>query len=207
MPAIKVKRKWWLLQELQERWKLSLADMHRLVMDETLRPCLMLETELHPVEVIDGKAAVLKDELVPVAKTWLYPIYPQQVGPFDCVFESVSDQARPVEGCTLWGLPVPMTLEDVMRLGVVMEEDMQEAEAALTSQQDDELHGKERITLYRLLVTSVVEQYGWDPTSERSTAVPDLVRDAEALGLSVSYNAAKEHLRRAWEKCPPQGVD
>jgi hypothetical protein len=141
--------------------------------------------------------------LVRSVNGWCEPCAPTQVGAYEMVYPFVRDLSSE-QPCYV-ALPTPLKLSDVINEGVVMVGALNEAEAVLKIQQDDELHGKERITLYRLLVTAVFEQYGWwDPEGGRSEAVPKLVKAAEAIGLSVSYNAAKEHLRRAWARCPPE---
>jgi hypothetical protein len=212
MAALKIPRKYWTLDELRVKWKLApeSPDLQRLVMDGILKPCVMLATELHPVVVQDGKAAVLRDQLVLVSGQWLYPVYPRQVEAFNCVYDCVSDMALPVAGSTLWGLPVQLTLDDLMRSSVVMTEDVEAAEVALRQEGarrnlvDDELSAKQERTRDKILVSLAVEAIGWDPASERSTGAARIVQIAEDLGLSVSVNAVKEHLRLAWDRCPPK---
>ncbi|MBA3773995.1 MAG: hypothetical protein H0X13_16340 [Ramlibacter sp.] len=211
MPALKIPRKYWTLAELRGKWKLppESPDLQRLVMDGILKPCLMLATDLHPVVVQDGQAVVLRDQLQAVSGRWLYPVYPKQVEPFNCVYECLSDMALPVEGSTLWGVPVPLTLDDVMRSAVVMADDVQAAEAELRKEgarrniEDDELSVKQERTRDKMLVSLAVETLGWEPASDRSNGATRLAEIAEGLGLKVSVNAVKEHLRLAWERCTP----
>jgi len=212
MAALKIPRKYWTLDELRVKWKLppESPDLQRLVMDGILKPCVMLATELHPVAVKDGNAVILRDQLELVSGQWLYPVYPRQVEAFNCVYDCVSDMALPVAGSTLWGLPVQLTLDDLMRSSVVMTEDVEAAEAELRKEGarrnllDDELSAKQEKTRDKMLIALAVEAIGWDPASERSTGAARIVEIAEGLGLAVSVNAVKEHLRLAWDRCPPK---
>jgi hypothetical protein len=212
MAALKIPRKYWTLDELRAKWKLApdSPDLHRLVMDGILKPCVMLATELHPVAVEDGNAVILRDQLELVSGQWLYPVYPRQVEAFNCVYECVADMALPVAGSTLWGLPATLTLNDVMRSAVVMAEDVQAAEIELRREgarrnvEEDELSVKHERTRDKMLVALAVETIGWDPASERSTGAARLVEIAEGLGLPVSVNAVKDHLRLAWDRCQPK---
>lgn len=212
MSTLQIPRSYYTLFEVRTRWHIPdhSPDIERLVMDGTLKPCLMLRGALYPVEVRDGQAVVLRDELESVDGVWLYPTFPRQVGPFDCVYECVSDTALPVAGATLWGLPDPLTLSQVMDSAVVMAEDVREAEEVLRDKQrlaDEELSTKQERTRDKLIVALSAEILGWDPGSDRPESLPHatrLVGVAEAWGLKLSVNTVKDHLRMAWERCQPK---
>lgn len=196
------------VSELFARWRVDKAatDIHWAIMKGVLKPCIWVRGEYAELS-LDGNGGLELVEVAgaPVARAvnaWCYPCNPTQVDAYELAYTHVCDRSG--EEPVYLALPEPLLLSDLIARGVVLMDALAEAEAALKVQQEDELHGKERLTLYRLLVSSVCEQYGWDPAGERSTAVADLVRCSDAYGIPVSYNAAKEHLRRAWAKCPPK---
>ena len=210
---IKIQRPYYTLPELAQKWSLSGLDLQRAIMAGSVKPCVMLDEYLHPVAVVDGAPVVLREAAPIKVRKWLYPVYPVQIEPFNFRFEMLCDMAEPVEGCTLYGLPQPLTLVDLMGHpldAVVMLEDMQQAEAALRPVgDDDDLATKEKNTLSRMLVTMYVTTYGWDPRNddERSEGLTSLIRSAEGLGLPISYNTARKHLIACWERATPKDDD
>jgi hypothetical protein len=173
-----------------------------------LKPCIWVRGLHQEVSVQEGRLVERLDaDQKPITRNvnaWCYPRYQQQIGSYEMAYPIVCDESGD-EPCLL-ALPEPLLLSHLLGHGVVMMGELAEAETALQVHQPEEaLHGKERITLYKMLTTLMVETYGWNPTDHRSSAVSSLVKDAEELGISMSFNAAKEHCRRAWEKCPPKG--
>jgi hypothetical protein len=196
------------VREVARRWRLDAdsTDIHWAIMKGVLKPCIWVTGQLEEVQIERDGASVMHVngiKLIRAVNGWCEPCAATQVGAYEMLYPFVRDLTSD-EPCYV-ALQNPLSLSDVIKQGVVMINNLVEAEAILKIQQDDELHGKERLTLYRLLVTAVFEQYGWwDSDGGRSEAIPKLVKAAEAIGLSVSYNAAKEHLRRAWARCPPE---
>jgi hypothetical protein len=194
------------VREVCQRWRLEKdsTQIHWAIMKGILKPCVWVKGELPELHVEGGTATPVDVQGHPLTRwvnAWCYPCSPTQIGAYELSYGYVCDQSG--DEPRYLAIPTPLLLSDVIREGVVMVSALNEAEAELKLQQDDELHGKERITLYRMLVTAVFEHWGWEPTSERSSAVTELVKAAEAIGQPVSYNSAKAHLHRAWAKCTP----
>lgn len=191
------------VRDLVSRWKLDRdsTDLHWAIMKGVLRPCIWVRGEL-PEMAIDADGGALALPTTHAINAWCYPCRETQIGAYEVAYSTVRDESG--EQPRYLGLFEPILLSEVVRDGVVMMGELVAAEATLKVQQDDELHGKERITLYKLIVAAVSELYSCDPLAERSNAVAELVRVAEAIGQPVSYNAAREHVRRAWARCGPQ---
>lgn len=204
MRNLAVLRKYLTRDELLERFGLRTdLDLRRLVMEGVLRLCIMRQQELVPVMFIDGRAQPLDVEPVAV-RGWLYPQFPVQVMPFDCVYGVVCDMVHPVEGSSLWALPQALTLSELLAEGVAMLDDVLAAEEVMNRDPDRELSAREEKTRDRLLTVLAAEHLGWTPWEEgRDLKLGDLLKSAKDYGLPVSRNAAKEHIRLAWERVKP----
>jgi hypothetical protein len=204
MKVLAVTRKYLTRDELLERWGLRTdLDLRRLVMDGTLRMCVMRQEELTPAEVVNGMVRPLAAGPEAV-RGWLYPQFPVQFLPFDCAYGVVSDMSTPVEGCSLWALPQPITLTQLLAEGVAMLDDVLDAEAATKLDPDRQLSAREEKTRDRLLTVLAAEHLGWTPWEDgRDLKLADLLNAAKAYGVPLSRNAAKDHLRLAWERVKP----
>lgn len=208
MRNLAVLRKYLTRDELMERFGLKTdLDLRRLVMAGVLRLCIMRQEELAPVQLVDGRLHALDVEPVAV-RGWLYPQYPVQILPFDCAYSVVCDMVEPVAGSALFSLPHPMTLTDLLAEGVAMLDDVLAAEEAMARDPDRELSAREEKTRDRLLTVLAAEHLGWMPWEDgRDLKLSDLLRAAADYGLPLSRNAAKDHLRLAWERVKPSLED
>jgi hypothetical protein len=63
---------------------------------------------------------------------------------------------------------------------------------------DVDLHPKERITLYTMLLGMALEQYAYNPNAARGNAATHIASDLLQHGLKLSEDNIREKLRTAW---------
>ncbi len=201
--SIRIKPDYLAFSELARRWKLEPGsfDIHRAILNGSLRPSLYVNAPLFRIKLVDGAPLPLTGEREALSG-WFYPVYLQQIAELDCAFQLVAEVAEPTEETPLWALDTPMQLGELLQRGVVMMPDLQQTEHALGGS-GDELSAKDERTRDKMIVSMAFQLYGWDPAGDKSKGVTEMMRDAQANGIPVSYNTLKKHLRRAWERCPP----
>jgi len=70
--------------------------------------------------------------------------------------------------------------------------------------QDDKPGTRVRETLYKIIIGMAIRGYRYDPSTKRGTAVPEIVNDLEALGVAVSDDTVRKHLKAAAQLLPPK---
>ena len=66
-----------------------------------------------------------------------------------------------------------------------------------------ELGTRERETLLKIIIGMAIKGYGYDPHIKRGDAVPEIVSDLDALGIGVSDDTVRKHLKAAVQLLPP----
>lgn len=201
---IRVPRKVFTLGEVGKRWNVPALDVQRAALDGHLRPCVMVDVDLLPVAVVDGVAAVLQDAIPQRRHEYLYPTFGKQIGPFNARYQLLCDMAQPVEGCQLWQLPEPVTLDELMGLAVVTADDLAEAEAALRPIKGEEaLSTKEKNSMSIVIATLYIDAYGWEVEHERCKGIAEIVRAASDCGMSITDTTVRKVLLDSLARAKP----
>lgn len=197
----KASRAQWTFTELRAKWGWSELDMRREIMAGTLRPAIHFHREMHPALVIEGEPIYERANLVQVSQwLWLVPECGRQIDNFECVYVMFRDGDR--AEANYLALPEPLTLTQLLVIGVVFDSNVRELEQPLAANTD--LSKREERTRDLIIVNLAFHALGWDPASDRSKGVTQLVQMGQANGLPVNYDTAKRHLRIAWERCQPK---
>lgn len=89
-------------------------------------------------------------------------------------------------------------------------EDLQAQADALTASleefQADKLEARERTTIHKILLGTLITGYGYDPNAKKSQAISDLARDIELLGLSVDQDTLRRWIKNALPLLPPEAL-
>lgn len=80
---------------------------------------------------------------------------------------------------------------------------MQQLQQSPTSKPADP---REIDTLRKMLITMAVRGYSYKPADARSSTIAEIVDDAERLGLDISRDTVRKHLKAAADLLPPEAV-
>lgn len=208
MIPIKVYRAHWTFPELQEHFRVTPLDLRRMVLSGALRPAFHMAEVLQPVET-EGSSVRECDGRGPV-KGWLWAVQEsaEQYGNFNCRYVQVRDRPLHEVGAKYWALPEPLTLDQILGLGVVMDGNVRAIEESVKEDPSRELSPREEKTRDRLIATMAAEILQWKPGERVDlTGLSDLVHASQAYGIPFSYNTAKDHVWRAWERAKPKRLD
>lgn len=133
---------------------------------------------------------------------WAYVQGLRQVGAFDCMASAVSLTKDPQGDGDLFALNEPLSMADLFSVGVVMADDLEEAERHLAAPAQD-LTTKERGSLLKLLSIMLADGYRYDPQN-RSTVAAEICEAGADMGLSISENTVLKFLRQALAEHPPE---
>jgi hypothetical protein len=207
MIRVRVHRERWEFAELAERWGFKKDERHRdlrrLIIQRALTPYSWFRTDLQPLVLLQEGPIAAGDPVQFSGELWLAQELGVQVDTFEYLYPAVRDR-REHEGAQYWALPEPTTLSAVLATFVVSDENVRcfedqqripDADRALSQRQEK--------TRDVMLVTMARELYGWEPGGDRSTGATELIAQAKTNGFSLSYPTVREHLRLAWERCPP----
>ena len=70
--------------------------------------------------------------------------------------------------------------------------------------QANDLGTRERETLLKIIIGMAVKGYRYDPEAKRNTAVSDIVKDLEELGIAVSDDTVRKYLKSASQLLPSE---
>jgi len=73
----------------------------------------------------------------------------------------------------------------------------QSFEDVSANKQDKPLSTRERDTLYKIIIGMAMRGYGHDPSAQRSSAIADIARDLEEVGLPVSDDTIRKYMKEA----------
>lgn len=203
MKRLNVKRDYWALAELTERYDLKKLDSPNLrwaLMTGVLRPRIWFNRELPRAVYVDGmlRIDVERKELV---EGWMCPLlrYGRQTDNFEMAFPVIGvDPARDVDQ-PMWALEESLTLSQILMMGVVFEDDLRAAESVDGDPNEKELSTREERTRDRMLVVMAQELYAWKP-EDGGKGLSQLVEDAKDALLPVSINSVKHHMQLAWQR-------
>lgn len=201
MAPIKVYRAHWTFPELQEHFRVSPLDLRRMVLSGALRPAFHVTEALEPVTTEEGSSVI---------KGWLWAVQEsaEQYGNFNCRYVQVRDRPQHEEGAKYWALPEPITLDQLLGLAVVMQGNVSAIEESAKDDPSRELSPREEKTRDKLIATMAAELLQWKPGERVDLAgLSDLVHASQAYGIPFSYNTAKDHVWRAWERAKPKRLD
>lgn len=189
--------------EIARRWRLAPGsfDLHRVVMKNILKPCVLVATDLQPLSINEGGALVPDERGDRNATGWRYPIHQCQVqtAAFEARYPVVSDMAEDGPGRRFWELAIPITLSDVLTHGVAMYGDLLDAEQAIKPQGGNTKEENKRLTLISVMLA---DAYRWDPRQPNGLA-RELSQSARKLGLAISDGTCLKHMRQAFDEFPP----
>lgn len=193
------------MPEIAVKWKASDPEMCRAVLKGLLRPSLYLNHTLQRVEVSEDGEFQMADGEVERVTGWHYLAPIRQVGALDCTAQTVSVVNEAMPGAAMWALEKPMQMADVLRDGVVMAEDLVQAEAALEAEshwQQRSGKTKEFNSVLNALSIVLADAYHYDPRV-RSSLVRELTEAGEKYDIALSSGTISKWIQEAVEQYPP----
>jgi hypothetical protein len=204
-----------LVSEIRGRWGLPPGSMmlHRAVMKDVLKVCMWLNGPFQMAKP-DGKGA-----LVPVVEdgrpvggevnAWCYPVQKVQIDAFEFAYSYALDLTNGTP--QYWRLPNPCLLSEMLEDGVVMLQDLAEAEAVLKPDGAEKWQAKSGATkevgsMLRLISAMAADGYAYDPRKKTRQETILCLQGASARDGEKPMHAQTivKYLDRAISDYPPQ---
>jgi hypothetical protein len=204
-----------LVSEVRGRWGLPPGSMmlHRAVIKDVLKVCMWLNGSFQvAVPEAAGTLVAVSDDGRPVGgqvNAWCYPVGKVQVDAFEFSYSYALDltDGNP----RYWRLPKPCLLSEMLEDGVVMLQDLAEAEAVLKPDGTEKWQAKSAATkevgsMLRLISAMAADAYAYDPRQKTRQETIQCLQAASARDGEKPMHAQTivKYLDRAISDYPPE---
>jgi len=222
-----IKQKYYSFKELEARWDCTSDDLFRYVIDGELVPSIYmpggayLSNRFTPCNYEDADSSCLSSQrhgykkgkgntqTRELLKGFYYLILPIRSGTYDCNFSYfAATRLSHDEGDFCYSLEQPLGIDDVLRSGVVMADEVARVEAQNSAKPvpdsiDKPLSTSVRNTLLKLVIGMAVKGYGHDPEASKSTAPKEIADDLAGLGITITDDTVRKYLKQAADAVLP----
>ena len=208
------------------RFKCEVQDLLHFIVENQLTPSIYLNYKGYPVfqisyeEEYDGRALSIirarSPDFIDIGDGYSYLeiggfhhlVFMRRKGTFEGEFSYVSKSAENLEhGDVIYEIHPPLDLQDVLRVGVVMADELARFEAKninkADASQEKSLGTTERGTLLKLVIGMAIFGYRYDPLRSKNEATSEIAKDLVKLGMSVSDDTVRKYLKEATDAVLP----